>query len=336
MLKQTLFLDALRGKNRHRTPIWLMRQAGRILPSYRALRERYSLSELFHQPELIHQVTSLATSELHVDAAICFSDILFVLDACDIQWKIDDQKGPSIEPFDLFKPLEIKNDPKKAFQPLLTAISSLKKELTVPLIGFAPAPFTLACYLIEGASPKNLNKSKIFIYQHPEHFLRLLDQLTSLISLFLQMQIASGADAVQLFDSLTGDLSLYEFQNFALAPSKKVLKDISKAPSLLYCKNSAAFCPLFSNSDFSAISIDGSLEMTEAREKIPLPKALQGNIEPHLLFAEKTEIKKRVEALLLKMKCDPGFIVNLASPLLPSTPLDSVKFLIDLVQDATS
>lgn len=327
----SLFLDALLCRNKARPPIWLMRQAGRVLPAYRLLREKYSLHTLFHEPELICTVTKLAILELEVDAAILFSDILILFDLFGIDWEISDQRGPLIKTSSLSKQKEAEI----VFAPITKAIRSLKSELQVPLIGFAGAPFTLACYLIEGKSPKEFTKTKELMHRDPLSFHRLLNTLTDAIIKLLHLQIEAGVDAIQLFDSLAFALSIEEYDIFIMPYLKRVFDSISKVPTLLFYKKSALHLTKAATLPLSALSLDATIDMAEVRKTIALPMTLQGNLEPELLLAPNSEIERETKALLRSMKNDPAFIVNLGHGLLPHTPLDSIKTLIETVKNAS-
>lgn len=324
------FLEALKGQNRGDPPIWLMRQAGRYMPSYRALRARYSFLELCHEPELIEKVTLLPVAELGVDAAILFSDILMVPEALGFEISFD-ESGPIIHnplssPFDIDLISELSPD---RISYLSEAITSLKKRLKIPLIGFAGAPFTLATYLIEGKTNKTLKKTKAFFNRDKESFLQLIAKLENAVTESLLLQIRAGCDVVQLFDTWAGELSEEDFHLYSLAPLKKIQERIkaTKKPLIYFCRGSSYRAPLIAKTGVSAISIDHHRPIFSVRREVKtIP--LQGNLPPEALYQPKESLKKTVDQLLQSMRGDPAYIFNLGHGILPDVPYENVQFLV--------
>lgn len=339
-MKASLLIQALQCKNFSRPPVWFMRQAGRHLESYRKLRGRYSFLELCHEPDLITEVSLLPIKAYQVDAAILFSDILLVVEAMGLKIQFQDSQGPLIE-----KPLE--NGFSVASLPLpvdlsgLTCIQKgveqLKKTLNIPLIGFAGAPFTLASYMIEGKTNRETSKTKRWIYADPESFHSLLDKLADWVAASLLIQIRAGADAVQLFDSWANALTPAHFRLFCLPYLRKVMHLIRVSyphvPILLFCRNSALFAPLLAEPSPQGISLDWSCSVKETRKQLGPSIALQGNLDPHLLYAPLSQIKKEANLLLDSMSGDPGYIFNLGHGILPDVSEEAVRTLVECVKE---
>jgi uroporphyrinogen decarboxylase len=327
---QSLFLNALQGKNQGRPPIWMMRQAGRYMPEYKALRKHQSLLQMFHDVEKIVEVTLLPIDLLNVDAAILFSDILSLCDGLGKPWHFEEGKGPILS-----SPLTPgwkfhKKSPYEAYGHIDQAIRELKKTLKVPLLGFAGAPFTVASYLIEGGSSRDLKKTKTWAYTDPASFRDLLEEITEATIEYLDLQIEAGVDAVQIFDSWAGVLDTPSFHAFSLHYMEKILKRIKKVPVILFCKGSCFFAEEIAQIKPAAISLDWSGEMHKIRAKIPnIP--LQGNLDPMVLCGTKERILQEADRLLTSMRHDPAYIFNLGHGILPETPFENVKFLVDHV-----
>lgn len=321
-------LDALQCQNHDRPPIWLMRQAGRYLPEYRAIRRGRSLLEMFHCPKTIVEVTELPLDILKVDAAILFSDILTVFDGMQIRYDFQEEIGPVV--FDSAEAIQMR-PPHEAYSHVMQAIQTLKKRLQVPLLGFAGAPFTLASYLIEGKSSRDLKKTKQWLYREPESFSKLLDTITEATIAYLRCQIEAGVDAIQLFDSWANALGVWEFHEYSLKPMQKILEAVD-VPVILFCRGSSLFAKELAALNPAAISIDWSGDLPTIRQSIPPSIALQGNLDPMLLYGSQTQIAAAIDRLLDGMRGDPGYIFNLGHGLLPDIPVKNVKFMVDYVR----
>lgn len=324
-------IDALLCQNVGSPPIWLMRQAGRYLPEYRSLRKERRLYDMFHDPETIVKVTLLPVDLLQVDAAILFSDILTVLDGLGISYDFLEGIGPVVH--EMPSQIELK-DAESAYQPVIQAIKTLKKELLCPLLGFAGAPFTIACYLIEGKTSKDQANTKKRLFLDPAGFQKLLDTLTQATIDYLHCQIDAGVDAVQLFDSWASALGIEEFREYCLKPMQKIVSAIKKRniPIILFCRGSSLFASDLAALEPSAISVDWSGDLRAIRSSVSRKIALQGNLDPMILYGTRELIKKSTDRLLDGMQNEPGYIFNLGHGLLPDTPADNVKFLIDYVR----
>lgn len=330
-----LLLDALKCNNRSRPPVWLMRQAGRYMPEYRKLREKYSFLEMCHQPELVVEITQLPIRAFGMDAAILFSDILVVPEAMGVGLRFEEGKGPIIE-----RPVEdIEALPKINIEEKLEyvgeGIKQLLQELQVPLIGFAGGPFTVASYMIEGGSTRDFRKTKQWMLHQPENFHRLLDLLTSHTISYLNMQIERGVHALQIFDSWANVLAYAQFKEFSLAYLHKILRGIKKdIPVILFCRGSSVFAPLLAEVGPAAISIDLNADMKELRKRIPSHIALQGNLDPDILYAPLAVIKREVGRMLESMHQQPGYIFNLGHGVHPDVPVEAVRTLVEKVQNS--
>lgn len=323
-----MLLNALKCQNTERPPIWLMRQAGRYLPEYRAMRRGRSLLEMFHDPKTIVEVTELPLDVLNVDAAILFSDILTVFDGMQIRYDFQEGVGPVV--FDSPEAIQMRNGC-EAYQHVCSAIETMKGHLKVPLLGFAGAPFTIASYLIEGKSSRDLKKTKRWMYREPETFAKLLDTITEATISYLKCQISAGVDAVQLFDSWANALGVWEFREYCAKPMKKIIEAID-VPVIVFCRGSSFFAEELVKLKPAAISVDWSGDLPTIRKQIPKNIAVQGNLDPMLLYGSQGTIAKAIDRLLDGMQGDPGYIFNLGHGLLPDIPVENVKFMVDYVR----
>jgi len=313
-----------------------MRQAGRYLPNYQALRASCSLLDLFHTPELIAEATLLPFHYLRLDAAILFSDILVVAEALGAGLQFDDKKGPIIErPVRSRRDIEALTVPSavEALHYVQRGISLILPQLSVPLIGFAGAPFTVASYLVEGGSSQQFKTTKKWLMSDPEAFHSLLEKITAITIDYLNMQIAAGVHVLQLFDSWANQLAPIQLREFVFPYLRKVLEGLSsqKIPTILFCRGSSLFATELAALSPTAISIDWSGDLGKIRSSLSPTIALQGNLDPDVLFAPKELIKRDVHSILDVMKGDPAYIFNLGHGVQPGTPLDAVHYLIDLV-----
>lgn len=324
-----LFLKALRKEPVKRPPVWFMRQAGRYMPEYRALRGKYSFLEMCHNPELIAKVTQLPIQRFGFDAAILFSDILVIPEALQVGLHFDEGKGPIID-----RPLsnarDVDNLP--AFTSLnyvCEGIKLLKQELTVPLIGFCGAPFTVASYMIEGGSSREFKKTKQWLLNDPESFHRLLTKLADASVEYLNSQIDAGVDAVQIFDSWAWTLGHTQFKEFSLHYLKYILDRIKKVPTILFCRGSSVFAEELASIQPTAVGLDWNADMLKLSAK--LPTAVQGNLDPALLYAPKETLKKEILRLVQGMQDRPGYIFNLGHGIYPDTPVENVEYCLDVI-----
>jgi uroporphyrinogen decarboxylase len=334
-----LFLDALLCKNNNsRPPVWLMRQAGRYMPEYQKIRKKHRLLELFRKPELATEVTLLPINSLDVDAAILFSDILVIVEALGLGLDFVEGIGPVIER-PIQKIQDIENlpfiDVREKLAYVAQTIQMLRPQLDVPLIGFSGAPFTIASYMIEGKSSRDLKKTRQLAYHHEEAFLNLLQRLTNVIIDYLRMQIDAGAQALQIFDSWANYLSPKQFRSFVFPFLKEIIGSLrdTSIPIIIFCRGSSSFLQELIELNPHAISLDWSCDMQKVHALAPHNIALQGNLDPFLLYAPREIIKKDVNTLLNNMRSSKGFICNLGHGIAPDMKMDNVKYLVDCVKE---
>ena len=311
----SLLLKALQNKNEGRPPVWLMRQAGRYLPEYRALRQKYSLRDLFFTPELACQVTKMPVDLLGVDAAILFSDITVVALALGLE--LDFQEGPQITPEVTPSTLNRLGFSPEKLEPIIQAITLLKQDLSVPLLGFCGAPFTVASYLVG-----DLEKTKFWMREDPQSFQKFLATVEKISALYLQMQERAGVDAVQIFDSWANVLTKEEHQIYCIEPLKRLVGSV-KIPSLFFMRESSPYLEEIP----CAVSLDWTVCPKNARERTKQP--LQGNLNPDILFEPLDQVREKTKTLLELMRGDSAFVLNLGHGVKPNTPVDAVRCFVD-------
>ncbi|MCH9631407.1 MAG: Uroporphyrinogen decarboxylase [Chlamydiia bacterium] len=335
-LQNTLLLDALQGRNHSRPPVWLMRQAGRYMPSYQKIKEKHSLLDMFQHEELITKITLLPVDELDIDAAILFSDILLPLQALGFDLFYGTQ-GPKLSPSE-FSIDTLKCPSKEEMQSKFSFVSNsvrlLKKELKIPLLGFSGAPFTLASYLLDSDKHHILRNTKVMMYKDPAAFSKLLELMADIAILYLRIQVDAGVDAVQIFDSWAGVLDPFSYEQYCVKYLKKILKALPDVPVIVFSRGSCHYVKELISLSPTAISFDWQSSLTDLKKLVPEHIAIQGNLDPDFLQAEKNCIKQKVFSTLKEMENDKRYIFNLGHGLLPNTPYDNVKYLVDLVKSA--
>lgn len=333
------FMQALRREKSDYTPVWLMRQAGRFMPEYREVRSKTGFLELCHNPQLCAEVTVMAVDLLKVDAAIIFSDILLPLQSfgCGLEFVKGD--GPVIH-----NPVRTIDDVEKlpaidckdSLSYVLEAVRTARRELpeNIPLIGFAGAPFTLASYLIEGGSSRNFEKTKRFMYTQRRAWDKLMQHLSKIITDHLNNQIDAGAQAVQIFDSWVGCLGQSDYTEFVLPHVARTISGVKKGtPVIHFGTGTSALLELLRQAGGDVIGIDWRIELASAWQKVGYDRAVQGNLDPVVLFADKDEIKRRAENVLKQADGRPGHVFNLGHGVLPETPYENVKYLVEIVHE---
>ncbi|MCB1084488.1 MAG: uroporphyrinogen decarboxylase [Chlamydiia bacterium] len=326
---QHRFLEALACQNQGRPPVWLMRQAGRYLPEYQAIRAKHTLEEMFRTPEIIAEITKQPLDILGVDAAILFADILHIPLTLGLDVSFPGKGGPIVTPIlsgedDLIhlQPLDVEE---RLFF-VKEGIDLLKKEITVPLIGFCGGPFTVMTYLTG-------KKIKKWLYSAPDSALEVLQLLTDQSIAYLKMQIEAGVDAIQVFDSWANLLSRSEFQQFALPFLQQIVQAVRDVPLIIFSRASSHFVEDLVSIRPQGISFDWTYSLDEIRRRVPPTIAVQGNLDPEILYAPPSVIQKETKKLLQKMAGDPGFIVNLGHGVLPNIPVEHVKAFVDTVKN---
>jgi uroporphyrinogen decarboxylase len=332
-------LDAIALKPVDCTPVWFMRQAGRYQAEYRELRKKHSILEICKTAELAATVTMMPVRGLPgLDAAIIFSDILLLLQPMGLQVEFIQSEGPQIlnaiasdADVDSLKPLE----PERDLKAPLDAIRIVKKQLSIPLVGFAGAPFTLASYAIEGGPSRNYLKTKGLMYREPKTWDRLMTKLAVAVAAHLKAQAAAGADVVQLFDSWVGVLSPQDYREFVLPYSKKIfdaLKGI--VPTIHFGTETGSLLELMKEAGGDCIGVDWRETLGSARRRLG-SMAVQGNLDPVLLMAPRDVLLRHVDDVLREAGPKPGHIFNLGHGILPETPVENVVAVIEHVHAKT-
>jgi uroporphyrinogen decarboxylase len=335
---QARFLRACRGLPVDRTPVWFMRQAGRYMAEYRALRQRYSLLEICAQPELAAEVTLQPVRALGVDAAILFADILLPLVPMGIDLDFVKGQGPVIgNP--VRSPADVQAlrtfDPAEDLSHVMAAIRLLRQELpeSVPLIGFAGAPFTVGSYLIEGGSSRHYLHAKSLMYGQPETWHALMEKLARVQAAYLLAQAQAGAQALQLFDSWVGALSPDDYRRFVLPHSRDVLDAASSAgvPLIHFGTGTATLLEDMQQAGGDVIGLDWRVPLDQGWARLGTESAVQGNLDPLALFAPEPERRRQVDRILDQAAGRPGHIFNLGHGILPQTPVEHVRAVVEQV-----
>jgi uroporphyrinogen decarboxylase len=333
------FLRACQREAVDATPVWFMRQAGRYMPEYRAIREKYSLLEICYQPELAAEVTLQPVRALGVDAAILFADILLPAIPLGVGLEFAKREGPVLQnPVRTMEDVRALNpvNPETDLGYVLEAIRILREELNgIPLIGFCGAPFTVASYIIEGGSSREFLETKTMMYSDPQTWHALMEKLSSVLADYLVAQIRAGAQAVQVFDSWVGALSPADYETFVLPYSQKVLQ-AAKAegvPVIHFGTNTATLLPLMKRAGGDVIGLDWRIPLDDGWSLLGSDVAVQGNLDPALLFAPLPELKQRVHDILRRADGKPGHIFNLGHGILQNTSVDNAKAVVDMVHE---
>ena len=317
-----------------------MRQAGRYMPEYRALRARYSMMQLCREPSLAAQVT-LQPMRLGVDAAIVFSDILLPLDPMGAAVRFVEGHGPVIDnPVRTARDVEAlrRIEPRESLRYVMDAIGLAKKELEVPLIGFCGAPFTLASYLVEGGHSSQHLLTKSLMLGHPKLWHRLMQTLSQVVLHHLQGQIEAGADAVQIFDSWVGQLNTQDYETFVLPHVRQIIAGIASyaVPVIYFGTATATLLAAIATTGANVISVDWRVNLDDAWTRIGHDLAIQGNLDPCVLCAPMHVIEARVNEILDRASGRPGHIFNLGHGILPPTPPENVAAVVELVHRYSS
>jgi uroporphyrinogen decarboxylase len=341
-LPNTRFLNACRRLPVDATPVWFMRQAGRYMAEYRALRQRHTLLEICANPDLATEVTLQPVQRIDVDAAILFSDLLLPLAPMGLAFDFIKGEGPQIEqPIDNAADIDKLRlfEPREALAHVLTAIGQIQRELAgrVPLIGFAGAPFTLASYAIEGGHSNNFAKTKALMYGHPEAWHSLCDKFATVVADYLGAQIDAGVDAVQVFDSWVGALNARDYREFILPHTKRIFDSLRghAVPTIHFGVGTGSIFPEIREAGGDVIGADWRTPLDEAWERIGHDRAIQGNLDPTLLLGPLDRVLAGADDVLERAGDRPGHIFNLGHGILPSTPVEHVQALARHVHQAT-
>jgi uroporphyrinogen decarboxylase len=341
ILKNDLILRTLRGEQTERTPVWMMRQAGRYLPEYRATRAQAgSFLDLCKNAELACEVTLQPLERYPLDAAILFSDILTIPDAMGLGLYFEEGEGPRFERTvrtaadvdKLFVP-----DPNQELQYVMNAVSTIKKGLNgrVPLIGFSGSPWTLACYMVEGSGSKNFANIKRMMYDTPEVMHRLLEIVSQSVISYLQAQIEAGAEIVMVFDTWGGNLSTRDYETFSLAYTRKISQALQTSnpdvPRMLFTKGAGVWLETMADTGYSGLGVDWTTDLKLARELTQDKVVLQGNLDPTSLYASPDTIRQKVRDVLADYGHGHKHIFNLGHGILPDINPEHVTAFIDEV-----
>lgn len=340
------FIDALLRRPVRRTPVWMMRQAGRYLPEYRAVREKTgSFMSLCTHPERACEVTLQPLNRYRIDAAILFSDILTVPDAMGLGLHFIENEGPRFE-----RPVrtaaDVENlpvpDPETELRYVMDAVRLIKDSLAskVPLIGFSGSPWTLATYVVEGGSSRDFQKIKRMMYNDPRTTHRLLEKLAKTVARYLNAQIAAGVEAVMLFDTWGGVLSAQDYQDFSLGYARAVYEDLNlkteggdPVPAILFTKGGGQWLESMADSGYAALGLDWTTDLASARQRVGDRVALQGNLDPTVLYAEPEVIRQKVRFLLQQYGKGSGHVFNLGHGIPPDVDPDHVQAMVEAVHE---
>jgi len=335
----TLFLDAAWSGQTERPPVWMMRQAGRFMPEYWEIKNKYSFLEMCKTPEIAADVTMLPVDLLGIDAAILFCDILVTGEAMGGDLSFTQGVGPRFaNPVRTMQDVDNLNvDCIDKLEYVADAIKVIQQRLngSIPLIGFAGAPFTVMSYLVEGASSKDFKITKLLMNNHPEVAHKLLAKIAKVTADYLNLQIAAGVNAIQIFDSWALALSWNDYEEFSHRYIKEIIANLNRKdiPVISFCKGSSVFAPMMATAQPDVISVDWNADLLNIKQILPSGIAVQGNLDPFVLYAEKSVIRKKILELFERMRGENGFIFNLGHGIMPDIPFDNVKYAIDVVKE---
>lgn len=343
MPEDLLFLRAARREQTERTPIWFMRQAGRILPEYRELRERWTLIEICRQPELCAEVTLQPVRRMPVDAAVMFADIMLPLIGIGVDLELVDNVGPVVRypirdraGVEALRPIE----PEQDVPFVLETARILKRELAgkTAVLGFSGAPFTLASYLIEGRPTREFALTKAMMYGEPELWHALMDRLTTIMITYLQAKVSAGVDALQLFDSWIGALGPQDYETYVRPYTQRIFAALAPTglPFIHFGTNTATLLDQMKDDGGSVMGVDWRIPLDVAWARIGHDKGIQGNLDPAMLLAPRGVMEAGAADVLRRAAGRPGHIFNLGHGLLPQSPLDNVLRLVNFVHERSS
>jgi uroporphyrinogen decarboxylase len=321
------------------TPVWLMRQAGRYMAEYRAVRKKHSILEICKTPEIAAEVTITAAEKLDVDAAIIFADLLLPLEVMGLPFRFEAGEGPVIEK-PLRTPTDIEALETHRASELGYVSESVRKVVrhfgaTLPVIGFCGAPFTLASYMIEGGGSRNYIHTKRMMYNEPTAWRQLMRKLVEVLGSYAADQVTAGADALQIFDSWVGCLSVEDYREYVLPFATQLVRRLQKTgvPIIYFGTDTATLLPAMKETGAEVIGVDWRFPLDQAWQSLNFQGAVQGNLDPVLLFAGQQELRKRTDNILHQAGGRPGHIFNLGHGILPETPVENVCALVNLVRE---
>ena len=335
----SIFVRACKALPVERTPVWFMRQAGRYMPEYRAVRKQHSLLAICKNPTLAAEVTISAAEALGVDAAIIFADLLLPLEVMELPFQFSAGEGPVIE-----RPVRTREDISHLRTDRASELGYVSEGIRLvtkhfgdrlPVIGFCGAPFTLASYMIEGRGSRNYVHTKKMMYNSAAEWNELMRKLVSVVAEYAAEQVRAGADVIQIFDSWVGCLSLDDYRRFVLAHVTDLVKRLqrSRAPIIYFGTDTATLLPAMKETGAEVIGLDWRILLDQGWRSLEFRGAVQGNLDPVLLFAGWKELKSRAQEILRRAGGRPGHIFNLGHGILPETPVENVKHLARFVQE---
>ncbi|EHQ25271.1 uroporphyrinogen decarboxylase [Mucilaginibacter paludis] len=338
-MKDSLFIKAAFSEKTERPPVWMMRQAGRFMKEYWDIKNKYSFLEMCKTPELAADVTMLPVNLLDIDAAILFSDILVTGEAMGGDLSFTQNVGPRFA-----NPVRTQADIDNLqvevgdkLQYVADAIKVIQQRLNgkIPLIGFAGAPFTVMSYLVEGGSSKDFKLTKLMLHNEPAMAHQLLSKIAQVTADYLNLQIAAGVNAVQIFDSWAQALAWDDYKEFSHRYIVEIISKLNRKdiPVISFCKGSSVFAPLMAEAKPDVVSIDWNVDLLDMKKRLPQGVAVQGNLDPHILYADKKVIKDRIHKLFERMRDEPGYVFNLGHGIMPDIPFDNVKYAVEVIKE---
>jgi len=334
------FLRACRHEPVDATPVWFMRQAGRTFPAYRAMRERYGILELAKNPELCAEVTLMPVRELGVDAAVMYADIMLPLEPMGVDLRIEPEIGPIIErPIRSIADVEaLRPFAAEGVEPTLEAMRHVRRELagTAGLIGFSGAPFTLACYLVEGRPSRDYATAKAFMYSQPAAWHALMDRLASMVISYLDAQIDAGAQVVQLFDSWVGGLGPADYGAYVQPYVRRIVAAIDRVPMILFGTGTAALLDRIAACGSDLIGVDHRVSLNDAWGRIGADRGIQGNLDGARVLAGWDATEAGARLVLDEAAGRPGHVFNLGHGVLPGSDPEVLRRLVDFVHETSS
>ena len=336
---QSRFVKACRKQAVDATPVWFMRQAGRYMAEYRAVRKQHSILEICKSPRIAAEVTVTAAERLNVDAAIIFADLLLPLEVMGVPFRFEAGEGPKIEtpirtPADVAR---VRDDRAADLNYVSEAVKLVAKHFAgkLPVIGFCGAPFTLASYMIEGGGSRNYIETKRMMYNEHEAWDLLMQRLVNVLAAYTTEQVSAGADVLQVFDSWVGCLSPEDYRQYVLPHARALVQRLQKsgAPVIYFGTDTATLLPDMQSTGAEVMGVDWRIPLDDAWKSMQYRPAVQGNLDPVLLFASWKELKARAEEILRGVAGRPGHVFNLGHGILPGTPVDNVIALADFVHE---